>query len=113
MNNSNPTEPSPNKPSLDKAAHILKTIAHPLRLKILCELNRQEKTVGELAQITQTAQSNLSQHLAKLRLTGIVDCERRQQHVYYFLTREDISIFINHIETLCKNTDIANKEINR
>jgi ArsR family transcriptional regulator len=71
---------------LEAAVEGLRVIAHPVRLAVLCRLAAGMKNVGELQESTGTTQSNLSQHLAKLRLLGLVSCERRSQHIYYRLT---------------------------
>jgi len=68
---------------LHAAADGLRAIAHPLRLSVLCHLADGPKNVGELLELTKVAQPNLSQHLAKLRMLGVVQCERRSQHIYY------------------------------
>ncbi len=71
---------------LQSAAEGLRAIAHPLRLAILCELAAGPRNVSELQASTHAPQSNLSQHLARLRMQGILQCERRSQHIYYRLT---------------------------
>lgn len=71
---------------LEAAVEGLRVIAHPVRLSVLCHLAEGAKNVGELQENTGATQSNLSQHLAKLRLLGLVSCERRSQHIYYRLT---------------------------
>ena len=53
------------------AARALKSIAHPLRLKILCVVGDQESCVQEIVDAVGTSQSNISQHLAILREKGV------------------------------------------
>jgi len=45
--------------------------------------------VNELIQATGTSQSNLSQHLAKMRMLGIIANEKRGQQVYYRITNPE------------------------
>ena len=52
---------------IDMASRVLKAIAHPLRLKILCVLGSEELSVQEIVDCVGTSQSNISQHLAILR----------------------------------------------
>jgi ArsR family transcriptional regulator, virulence genes transcriptional regulator len=66
-----------------EAAAMMKQLANPSRLLILCQLLSGEKPVGELAESVGLSQSALSQHLAKMREAGLVDCEKRGQMVYY------------------------------
>ncbi|KPK39583.1 MAG: ArsR family transcriptional regulator [Gammaproteobacteria bacterium SG8_47] len=64
-------------------AKVLKAIAHPLRLKLLCRLRDQELTVQELVSQSGASQSNVSQHLALLRHKGIVSTRRDASRIYY------------------------------
>ena len=68
-----------------EAAALLKELANPSRLIILCQLIGGEKSVGELSPRVGLSQSALSQHLARLREAGLVDTEKRGQMVYYRL----------------------------
>jgi len=67
------------------ASEGLRAIAHETRLSVLCHLLDGPMCVQELMETTNTAQSNLSQHLAKMRLMGIVTNEKRGQQVYYHI----------------------------
>ena len=66
-----------------KAEGLLKQLANANRLMILCHLVTGEKTVGELAKSLDLSQSSLSQHLAKLRESGLVQSDKRGLMVYY------------------------------
>lgn len=57
---------------IELAARALKSIAHPLRLKILCVLGEEEACVQEIVDAVGTSQSNISQHLAILREKGVL-----------------------------------------
>ncbi len=74
---------------IDKQEHIelveraLKSIAHPLRLKILCVLGEQEACVQEIVDAVGTSQSNISQHLAILREKGVLVTRKDANRVFY------------------------------
>jgi ArsR family transcriptional regulator len=68
-----------------EAAAMLKELANPARLLILCQLIDGEKSVGELCRTIELSQSAVSQHLARLREAGLVDTEKRGQMVFYRL----------------------------
>lgn len=70
----------------DSAAALLKSIAHPARLLVLCQLVEGESSVGDLQPMTGLSMSALSQHLAVLRDMELVDTRREAQTVYYSLT---------------------------
>lgn len=84
-----------------EVAKILKTIAHPSRLILLCHLSRGESTVGELESICQeTSQSQLSQWLARLREEGVVDMRRDGHFVYYRISDPRISELLRSLESI-------------
>lgn len=78
-----------NKKLIDKEEDILraslaiKSIAHPLRLKILCVLGSEEVSVQEIVDSVGTSQSNISQHLALLRDKGVLCTRKDANRVYY------------------------------
>jgi len=66
-----------------QAAHAIKAIAHPLRLKILCVLGDQEISVQDIVEQVGTSQSNISQHLAILRDKGVLVSRKEANKVFY------------------------------
>lgn len=68
---------------IELAARALKSISHPLRLKILCVLDDQEACVQEIVDAVGTSQSNISQHLAILRDKGVLVTRKDANRVYY------------------------------
>lgn len=69
----------------EEVAGYLKVLANPARLLILCELNGAERSVSSLEAAVGLTQSALSQHLAKLRESGVVATRRDAQTIYYRL----------------------------
>ncbi len=76
-------------------AHVLKTIAHPLRLRVIEMLEAQEELcVGDILQEVDAEPSLLSHHLNKMKDKGVLESERRGRQVYYRLAfRAITSIF--------------------
>ena len=68
---------------IERAARALKSISHPLRLKILCVLGDQEVSVQEIVDQVGTSQSNISQHLAILRDKDVLRTRKDANRVYY------------------------------
>jgi DNA-binding transcriptional ArsR family regulator len=62
---------------------MFRALGHESRLAILEHLAPGESCVCDLAEATGLDQSTVSKHLALLSSNGIVDSERRGQHVYY------------------------------
>lgn len=68
---------------IETAARALKSIAHPLRLKILCVLGENEVCVQDIVEAVGTSQSNISQHLAILRDKGVLQTRKNANRVFY------------------------------
>jgi DNA-binding transcriptional ArsR family regulator len=68
-----------------EVAELLKAMSNSYRLMILCELHRGECSVSALEDVVGISQSALSQHLAKLRESGVVTTRRDAQTIYYSL----------------------------
>ena len=74
----------------EKAAGLLKAMSSPVRLRILCLLAAGEMAVGELAERLQIRDQATSQHLAQLRLEGLITARRDAQRIYYKLASSEI-----------------------
>ncbi len=61
---------------------LLKTMAHPIRLKILCLLQDNEMTVGDIQSEVKTSNANVSQHLSILRNHGIIVYRKDANFIY-------------------------------
>jgi DNA-binding transcriptional ArsR family regulator len=73
-----------------RATRLLKSMANPARLVILCQLADGERSVGELERAAGLSQSGISQHLAVLRREGVVSSRRVRQTVLYSLASQDV-----------------------
>lgn len=66
-----------------EAAAMLKCLANPHRLLVLCQLGDGEMQVSELQAHIGLSQSALSQHLARLREDALVSTRREGTAVFY------------------------------
>ncbi len=71
-----------NDQDVETVAGLLKTMAHPIRLKILCLLQDNEMTVGSLRDEVETTNANVSQHLTILRNKGIISFRKDANFIY-------------------------------
>lgn len=71
-----------------EAGRFLKSLSNEHRLLILCSLSEGEKSVGELERLLEMRQPHLSQHLTRLRESGLVTTRRVSRTVYYRLGSE-------------------------
>jgi len=67
----------------DEASQLLKSLASPIRLKILCQMVEGECSVGEIAASIGIRDTLASQHLSLLRREGVVATRREAQTIYY------------------------------
>jgi ArsR family transcriptional regulator len=79
-----------NKKVLQEKARILKALSHPARLCIVKRLLSIDScNVSSLQNCLDMPQSTVSQHLAKLRNTGIIEGERDGVKINYSVINED------------------------
>jgi ArsR family transcriptional regulator, virulence genes transcriptional regulator len=71
-----------------RACSLLKAMANPARLMVLCQIAEGEKSVGELAKAVGHSQSGLSQHLTVLRRKHLVVARRSGQTIYYSMASD-------------------------
>ncbi len=70
---------------IDRKAELLRTIAHPVRLRILQELQKGVKCVSDFEEFLEISQPNVSQHLSLLKRSGLVDSFMDGRLRCYFL----------------------------
>jgi DNA-binding transcriptional ArsR family regulator len=73
-----------------RVAALLKAMANPARLVVLCQLSEGERSVGELERAVGLSQSGISQHLAVLRRGHVVASRRDGQTVFYSLASSEV-----------------------
>jgi DNA-binding transcriptional ArsR family regulator len=67
----------------EAASSFMKSLANPNRLMIACALLDGERSVGDLETELGLRQPSLSQQLAELRDSGIVEARREAKQVFY------------------------------
>ncbi len=83
---------------LQYSSELLRALAHPLRLKILEFIDKNnEINVNKIYNTLQIEQSITSQHLKVLRMAGVVNTEKDGKFVHYSI---DYSRLINTVKAL-------------
>jgi DNA-binding transcriptional ArsR family regulator len=72
-----------NEASCELLGDFFETFAHSTRMRIFCALQREPKTVTEIANEAGVSIPNASQHLRLMRDRGAVVADKRAQSVYY------------------------------
>jgi ArsR family transcriptional regulator, virulence genes transcriptional regulator len=85
---------------VNTTSELLKSIAHPTRLKILCFLMDGEKTVGEIEKEFGSSISNISQHLTVLRRMEILKRRKSANYMYYSIKDDNIQKLLNTLKSL-------------
>ncbi|MES2444852.1 MAG: helix-turn-helix domain-containing protein [Pseudomonadota bacterium] len=86
--------------AVDRASLFLKALSGRSRLLLLCHLWEGEKSVGELARLTDTRDTAVSQQLALLRREGLVASRRSGQTIYYSLSSSDAARMLETLHGL-------------
>lgn len=82
------------------ASKLLKAIANPNRLMILCQLKiLGERNVNQLLENLSISQPALSQHLAVMKDEGLISNRRSGTSVYYSISDEIVSNVLDALDT--------------
>lgn len=84
--------------ALAHAAECLKTIAHPVRLKMIQMLLREDITVGDLADACKIKQNVASEHLRLMQHCGLMKSNREGRKVYYKIAEPHLASIMECIE---------------
>ena len=91
------------KEKLEKAAYILRSLAHETRLCVLMHLSQtKEKSVSDLLIELGCEQSLLSHHLTDMRAQGILNARREGKQNFYSINNEQIIPLLECIMNYCK-----------
>lgn len=83
--------------ALELVAKRFKILSEPIRLRILQILQEGERSVGDLTQMIETSQPNISKHLRILQDDGIVDRRHEGNLVFYSIADERIFALCEHV----------------
>jgi DNA-binding transcriptional ArsR family regulator len=71
------------------ASSLLKALANPDRLLVLCQLTQGEHCVSELEGLLGIVQPTLSQQLGVLRQEGLVATRREGKQIFYSMASKE------------------------
>jgi DNA-binding transcriptional ArsR family regulator len=90
-------EPCPSA-QLDEYARLLKAVGHPIRLRLLCLIERNEDPcVSDMWKCIKQPQPVVSQHLAILKQNNIVSAEVQKTRRVYSITNPFIRNLVRTI----------------
>ncbi|MNJ60539.1 Biofilm growth-associated repressor [compost metagenome] len=81
---------------------MLKALANPDRLLLLCQLSQGERHVSELEALLGIQQPTLSQQLGVLRREGLVETRREGKQIYYRISSpEALAVIATLYQLFC------------
>ena len=87
------------------AASLLKLLANPDRLLLLCNLVEEERNVSALESLTGIRQPTLSQQLGLLREEGLVATRREGKFIFYRIASASaLAVLHTLYDTFCGPT---------
>ena len=89
---------------VEDLALLLKSISHPIRLKILCLLQDRELSVSEIRDTVETSGANITQHLNILRNQGVIDFRKDANFIYNRIADERIIELMQSLQKLFCST---------
>jgi DNA-binding transcriptional ArsR family regulator len=93
-----------NPENLEKAANMLKAIAHPTRISIIgCLEDGQKLSVTEIHKLLKIEQATASHHLGILRDKGVLSSRREGKNIYYFLKHETLKVLLTCVSGCCNS----------
>ncbi len=85
------------------ACGLLKILANPDRLLLLCQMSQGEYCVGDLEELTDIKQPTLSQQLTVLREQEMVSTRREGKQIFYSIaSKEALAVIQVLYELYCK-----------
>jgi DNA-binding transcriptional ArsR family regulator len=95
---------------LERAAEVLRALAHPVRLALLRALVDRELSVGEIEQRTGIGQPGLSQQLGILRKAALVATRRDAKLVFYRISQARIAEVSALVDAFAGTVAVARDE---
>lgn len=84
----------------DEVSQVMKSLSHPIRLKILCHVMDDEKTVNSLTEFCQISQSAMSQFLNRMKSEGVLESRREGTSVYYRISDPKLIKLLRYIKEI-------------
>ena len=92
-------KPAGSPAAFAQAAECLKTLAHPVRLRMVQLLLRGRYTVGELAEDCGVPDNVASEHLRLMQRCGFFTSEREGRKVYYQVAEPHLQNIMDCVES--------------
>ena len=85
--------------NLQEAAECLRTLAHPVRLRMVQLMLRGELTVGEIAEACEIPSHMASEHLRMMQHCGLLARQQDGRRIYYQVAEPTVRRLMECIES--------------
>ncbi len=92
---------------LQEAAECLRTLAHPVRLRMVQLMLRGKLTVGEIAQACEIPSHMASEHLRMMQHCGLLARRQDGRRIYYQVSEPTVERLMECIERRFGNDENA------
>jgi DNA-binding transcriptional ArsR family regulator len=99
----------PDSSVIDRTCEVLRILSDPTRLRLLHALSQGESSVACLGEIIGSNPTAVSQHLSKLRLSGIVKARREGTFMYYTVIDPTVRRLLGTVLNELSETDPAQR----
>jgi DNA-binding transcriptional ArsR family regulator len=82
--------PEKMKTQCTEVAGIMKALAHPQRLMLMCHMAEGEKNVSEMLELCDISQSQLSQFLNRMQRERLLKVRKEGNFVFYSIADKKI-----------------------
>lgn len=83
---------------LQEAAECLRTLAHPVRLRMVQLMLQDKLTVGEIAKACEIPSHSASEHLRMMQHCGLLARRQEGRRIYYQVSEPTVERLIECIE---------------
>lgn len=91
---------------LEASAEILRAVAHPLRMKILEFIDKNDEiNVNKIYNTLNLEQSITSQHLRILRLAGLVITQRDGKYIHYSIDYDKLANVVGSVNSFLEESN--------
>jgi len=89
--------------NLERAAGMLKAMAHPIRISIVgCLEDGSKRTVTEIHKLLGIEQSTASHHLVILKDRGVLESKREGKNTLYYLKHPNLRNILVSVGSCCQ-----------
>lgn len=91
------------KSQCNEVSVIMKALAHPQRLMIMCHIAEGEKNVGEILDLCDLSQSQLSQFLNRMQRERLLKVRKEGNFVFYSIAEKKVLKLIQSMQKIFCN----------